>query len=136
MGDTAFPLTRYLMRPCPGQKLTQEKRIFFFVITDFPEQGWWLEMLTFMRTFHRKINLHPHPKRVDTRVVACCILHNYLLCPNDNQKFLDEAGEKRQPMGSVKRMRGHRTSHEACNVRETFFFFLTLQQVAFHGRTE
>lgn len=94
VGDAAFPLKKYLMRPVPGQNLTHQKRIFNY---SFSRARMVVEnalgiLASRGRIFQRRINFHP--KHVDTLVVAACILHNYLLCPNDNQRFLDEAVQK------------------------------------------
>lgn len=123
VGDAAFPLKKHLMRPDPGQNLTQQKRIFNDRLSRprmVIENAFGI-LASRWRIFHGRINLHP--KQVDTLVVAACILHNFLLCSNENQRFLDDAGEKGQPMASVQKMRGHGATREAWNVRETFCNF-------------
>lgn len=136
VGDAAFPLKKYLMRPYPGQNLTHQKRIFNYRLSRarmVVENAFGI-LASRWRIFQQRINLHP--KHVDTLVVAACILHNYLLCPSDNQRFLDESIQKGQSIPSVRRMRGHKASREACSVRETLsnFFISPAGSVSWQER--
>ncbi|KAJ4944617.1 hypothetical protein JOQ06_013160, partial [Pogonophryne albipinna] len=90
VGDAAFPLKPYLMRPYPGQNLTHQKRIFNDKLSRarMVVENAFRILASRWRIFHRRINLHS--KNVATLVVAGCILHNFLLAPSENQRLLDE----------------------------------------------
>ncbi|KAJ4945805.1 hypothetical protein JOQ06_023483 [Pogonophryne albipinna] len=98
VGDAAFPLKPYLMRPYPGKNLTHQKRIFNYRLSRarmVVENAFGI-LASRWRIFHRRINLHP--KNVDTLVVAGCILHNFLLAPSENQRLLDEEEQQGRHM--------------------------------------
>uniref|UniRef100_A0A8C9XKI1 DDE Tnp4 domain-containing protein n=1 Tax=Sander lucioperca TaxID=283035 RepID=A0A8C9XKI1_SANLU len=119
VGDAAFPLKPYLMRPYPGQNLIHRKRIFNYRLSRarmVVENAFGI-LASRWRIFHRGINLHP--KNVDTLVVAACILHNFLLAPSENVRLLEEAEELGRHMAPVRNMGGNRAS------RESFATFFT-----------
>ncbi|KAJ4924492.1 hypothetical protein JOQ06_003448 [Pogonophryne albipinna] len=119
VGDTAFPLKPYLLRPYPGKNLTHQKSIFNYRLSRarmVVENAFGI-LASRWRIFHRRINLLP--KNVDTLVVAGCILHNFLLAPSENQRLLDEAEQQGRHMATVR----NRPSRDACNVREAFCTF-------------
>nr|XP_033957400.1 protein ALP1-like [Pseudochaenichthys georgianus] len=121
--DAAFPLEPYLMRPYPGKNLTHQKRMFNYRLSRarmVVENAFGI-LASRCRIFHRRIKLHP--KNVDTLVVAGCILHNFLLAPSENQRFLDEEEQKGRQMAPMRNMGGNRPSRDACNVREAFCTF-------------
>ncbi|KAJ4935392.1 hypothetical protein JOQ06_016928 [Pogonophryne albipinna] len=123
VGDAAFPLKPYLMRPYPGKNLTHQKRIFNYRLSRarmVVENAFGI-LASRWRIFHRRINLLP--KNVDTLVVAGCILHNFLLAPSENQRLLDEAEQQGRHMATVRNMGGNRPSRDACKVREAFCTF-------------
>ncbi|KAK7944566.1 hypothetical protein WMY93_000294 [Mugilogobius chulae] len=85
VGDAAFPLKQYLLRPYAVQDLNHDKRIFNYRLSRARMtvecafgilSGRW-------RIFLRDINLHP--RKVDTLIIAACILHNYLSNRAENQ---------------------------------------------------
>ncbi len=125
VGDAAFPLKPYLMRPYPGQNLTHKKRIFNYRLSRarmVVENAFGI-LSSRWSIFHRRINLHP--KNVDTLVVAACILHNFLLAPSENVQLLEEAEELGRHMAPVRNMGGNRASGEACAIRESLATFFT-----------
>lgn len=85
VGDAAFPLKPFLMRPYPGANLSYKKRIFNYrlsrarmVVENRILSARW-------RIFFNRINLQP--KNVNTLVMAACILHNFLLAPSKKTEF-------------------------------------------------
>ncbi len=101
VGDAAFPLKPYLMRPYPEQNLIHRKRIFNYRFSRarMVVENAFIILASCWRIFHRRINLHP--KNVDTLVVAACILHNFLLAPSENAWLLEEAEELGRCMAPV-----------------------------------
>lgn len=64
------------------------------------------------------------PSNADSVVTAACILHNFLLNPSENQRWMDEAEERGEVLPCVRNMGGNRGWREAYDVRErlcTFF---------------
>ncbi|KAJ4920286.1 hypothetical protein JOQ06_025989 [Pogonophryne albipinna] len=123
VGDAAFPLKPYLMRPYPGKNLTHQKRILNYRLSRarmVVENAFGI-LASRWRIFHRRINLHP--ENVNKLVVAACILHNFLLAPSENQRLLYEEEEQGRHMAPVRNMGGNRASREVCNVREAFCTF-------------
>ncbi|KAK0156284.1 Protein ALP1-like [Merluccius polli] len=112
VGDAAFPLKLYLMRPYPGQNLTHQKRIFNYRLSRarmVVENAFGI-LSSRWRVLHRRINLHP--QNVDTLVLAACILHNFLLAPRENVRMLEEAEQQRRNLPAVRHMGGNRASRE------------------------
>ncbi|XP_047205677.1 protein ALP1-like [Girardinichthys multiradiatus] len=120
VGDAAFPLKTYLMRPYPGKNLPQTKRIFNYRLSRVRmvvENAFGI-LSARWRILLRRINLQP--QRVDTLVVAACILHNFLLSPNESQRWLEENEASGQHLEQVRSMGGNRASKAAQNVRDIF----------------
>ncbi|KAK5931211.1 hypothetical protein CgunFtcFv8_027378 [Champsocephalus gunnari] len=120
VGDAAFPLKPYLMRPYPGKNLTHQKSIFNYRLSRarmVVENAFGI-LASRWRIFPRRIN--PLPKNVDTLVVAGCILHNFLLVPSENQRLLDEAEQQGRHMAQGDTWE---ETTDACNVREAFCTF-------------
>ncbi|XDV11211.1 hypothetical protein PO909_000212 [Leuciscus waleckii] len=125
VGDAAFQLKPFLMRPYPGANLSYKKRIFNYRLSRarmVVENAFGI-LSSRWRIFLNRINLQP--KNVDTLVMAACILHNFLLVPSENQSLLDEAEQLGRHMAPVRNMGGNRASTEACNVREVFCTYFT-----------
>lgn len=86
VGDAAFPLKPYSMRPYSRQNLTHPKRIFNYRLSRARmelENAFGI-LASRWRIFHCRINLHPQHS-----VVAACIVHNHVLDPSKNQRLLD-----------------------------------------------
>lgn len=75
------------------------------------------------------------PENVDSVVMAMCILHNYLLNSSENQRWLDEAEERRECLHDARNFGGDRGCREAYDVREKLSAFFNSLREEFSGRT-
>lgn len=78
VGDAAFPLKTYLLRPYPGRYLSEDKRIFNYRLSRarrIIENAFGI-MSTKFRIFRRAIIANP--TKVTRITKAACCLHNYL----------------------------------------------------------
>nr|XP_057926689.1 uncharacterized protein LOC131128123 [Doryrhamphus excisus] len=120
VGDVAFPLKTYLLRPYPAKDLHHDKRIFNYRLSrarTVVECAFGI-LSARWRIMLRDINLHPN--HVDTLVVAACILHNFLLSPNDNIRMLEEAEERGGGMPQARNLGGHRAAGPAYVNRQAY----------------
>ncbi|KAK7938873.1 hypothetical protein WMY93_002199 [Mugilogobius chulae] len=132
VADAAFPLKKYLMRPFPGPVNNYNKKIYNYRLSRarmVVENAFGI-LAARWRVLYTKINLHP--ENVDTVVIACCILHNFLLSPSENVRLLEEAEESGRRMRRVGNMVGHRTSNDAREVREKFCKFFNSPEGSVH----
>ncbi|KAM3921244.1 uncharacterized protein RB166_010652 [Leptodactylus fuscus] len=86
LGDEAFPLHRHLIKPFPSRQLSKERKIFNYRLSrarQVAENAFGVMGHRF-RIFHTAINLLP--EKIDKVVLACCVLHNYLL-RHDSQSY-------------------------------------------------
>lgn len=124
VGDAAFPLKTYLMRPFPGRQIPQWRRIFNYRLSRARmviECAFGI-VASRWRVLHTKMNVKP--SNADSVVTSVCILHNFLLNPSENQRWLDEAEDRGEVLPCVRNMGGNRGCREAYDVRErlcTFF---------------
>jgi len=78
VGDDAFPLKNYLMKPYPHQGLPREQRIFNYRLSRarrIVENAFGILANRF-RVFMSAIHLPPD--KIESIVLAACVLHNYL----------------------------------------------------------
>ena len=78
VGDDAFPLKNYLMKPYPHQGLSREKRIFNYRLSRarrIVEDAFRI-LANRYRVFMTTIHLSPDT--IESLVLASCVLHNYL----------------------------------------------------------
>ncbi|KAL7400651.1 hypothetical protein ABVT39_015513 [Epinephelus coioides] len=116
IGDAAFPLKTHLMRPYPGRDIFRERRIFNYRLSwarNVVENAFGI-LASRWRIFLRRIYLHP--KKVDAIVLTACILHNFLLKPSENQRWLEE--QEGNQLEDVERMGGNRGGQAAYAVRD------------------
>lgn len=78
VGDEAFPLKSYLMRPFPGQNLDTSQRIFNYRLSRARRvvENTFGQLTQKFRIYNRRI--HALPKNVDNIILATCILHNFI----------------------------------------------------------
>lgn len=120
IGDAAFPLKRYLMRPYPGHHLERQKRIFNYRLSlarNVVENAFGI-LSSRWRILYRRIQLHP--RKVNNIILTMCILHNFLIQdhPDDDRPWMRD---RRQPQGtfqSVQGVGGNRCTQVAYEVRE------------------
>ena len=95
VGDAAFPLKRYLMRPYPGSNLSRPRNIFNYRLSRarMTVECAFGILAARWRVFHTKICMLPC--HVDTIVMAACVLHNYLLNPRDRE-LIESKGRRKE----------------------------------------
>jgi len=79
LGDEAFPLKTYLMRPYPGKQLDDlSKRIYNYRVcrTRRVVENCFGILVQKFRIFNRRIQ--SKPENVDYIILATCVLHNYI----------------------------------------------------------
>lgn len=78
VGDDAFPLKTFLLKPYSRRNLTREEKIFNYRLSRarrISENAFGILVSKF-RIFEKPIPLKP--EKVDKVVLACCALHNWL----------------------------------------------------------
>ena len=144
LGDDAFALKRYMMKPFPQQGLTQERRIYNYRHSRARRisENLFGILANRWRVFFTIINLEP--KKVEDIIFTALILHNMLLnSPNSRNVYrppsfgdtvLEDGtileGEWRENLESLDSLQvphtGHNASMSAKSVRETFMnYFIT-----------
>lgn len=124
VGDEAFPLRTYLMRPYPGNQINGEieKQIFNYRLSRarrVSENAFGILAQKF-RIFFRTINALP--QNVDNIVLTTCILHNYIkdeTIGNYSNNSLSDAPERQFNMTHLPRQ-GDSSSSAAFSARETY----------------
>ena len=94
VADDAFPLKEYIQKPYSQVGLTKEKRIFNYRLSRarrIVENAFGILSNRF-RVFMTPMRLAP--EKVETIVLACCTLHNYLRSSQESQDVYT-------PMGSL-----------------------------------
>lgn len=123
VGDAAFPLKTYLMRPFPGRLLPQWRETFNDRLSTARKV---VECAFGILTSRWRVvlnRLQMSPDYVDSVVMAACILHNFLMTPAQAQRWLEEAEGMRRRLREHRNMGGHRGRREAYAVREKYAAF-------------
>lgn len=84
IGDDAFPLRKYLLKPYPGRGLIEERRIFNYRLSrarNVVENAFGI-LAARWRIFHKAIIADPQLVKLIIR--ACVLLHNFLISKKDS----------------------------------------------------
>lgn len=122
VGDEAFPLTKNLMRPFPGNQSinNEEKKIFNYRLSRakrVSENAFGLLVRRF-RIYERRLSMYPN--HINKLVLATCCLHNFLT--NDVCSWSEEdmnCSTEVETFQSLPRT-GYHAAQEAVKIRENF----------------
>ncbi|XP_039308911.1 protein ANTAGONIST OF LIKE HETEROCHROMATIN PROTEIN 1 [Solenopsis invicta] len=146
VADEAFPLSKRIMRPYPGQFLTDKKSIFNYRLSRARRiiENTFGILVSRWRLFQRCICLDP--RHADVIIMAAINLHNYLMTENNTStssycpvNYVDSEdstghvieGEWRLGLENVNNLRAtnvHRAVREAYNQRDTLAEYLSSSQ--------
>lgn len=135
VGDEAFPLKTYLMRPYPGRNLTNDKVIFNYRLSRarrISENAFGILQQKF-RIFRRM--LQGDPKNLTMIVTAACVVYNFIRKMEGNrvpeqimaQKETAKESERSSNLRNLPRIRG-RSADVAFAVRDQLKNFLNSPQ--------
>ncbi|XP_071555013.1 uncharacterized protein [Temnothorax nylanderi] len=143
VADEAFPLSKRIMRPYPGQFLTEKKYVFNYRLSRarrIIENAFGI-LVSRWRIFQRSICLNP--EHVDAIIMAAINLHNFLMTENNNvtseniycpPNYVDSdvaQGAWRSSLDNVNNLRPtniHRAVREAYIQRDTLSEYLLSPQ--------
>lgn len=125
VGDEAFPLKLYLMRPYPGTQIDDdEKRVYNYRLSRarrVVENAFGILSQKFL-IYQRTLNLDP--ENADITVMATCLLHNFI----SDENIADFTGSKsthsQNNLINIPRQ-GGRAHQTAFSVREKFKAFFS-----------
>lgn len=121
VGDEAFPLKTYLMRPFPGTNLSTDKRIFNYRLSRARRvvENTFGQLTSKFRIYNRRI--HALPKNVDNIILSTCILHNFIK-KYDKETLFAEVASTNETLAAYDDLPavGLNASREAFHVRDTF----------------
>ena len=125
VGDEAFPLRRYLMRPFPGSNIPAEDRVFNYRLSRarLTVECSFGILSSQWRMYRRVIYLSP--EKFELCVKATCILHNFLrvtsmMATRGRQPTEELPEETARALRNVGRMGSNNATREALRVREAF----------------
>ena len=122
VGDAAFPLKRYLMRPYPGSNLSRHNSNFNYRLSRarMTVECAFGILAARWRVFLSRISMLPC--HIDMVVMAACVLHNYLIKPK-NRDMVEGQRDGEHGLQSVRHMGGNRGPREALQTREFLCHF-------------
>lgn len=134
VGDDAFPLKTYLMKPFPGKCLTDDQQIFNYRLSRarrVSENAFGILSAKF-RVFRSAIT--SKPENVSKLIFASVVLHDYLRenCRASDVQSIHRDEDDELPQGIFQELqevgRGH--SNDAKGVRETLKnYFVTIDKI-------
>jgi len=133
VGDEAFPLKKYLLRPYPGSQIQGDssKRIFNYRLSRarrVSENVFGILSQKF-QLYNRRLKLKP--ENADKIILTTCILHNYIRDYDINAIQQDHSHKTDTGLQNLPRQGGS-AANTAFTVRDAFKeFFMTK-----HGRVE
>lgn len=123
IGDDAFPLKRYLMKPYPGQNLSTEQRMYNYRVSQarrVSENAFGIIVAKF-RVFQQPI--HSSPTNTQKIILAAVVLHIFLR-PNTRQPMQQELGNNSNGLqtSGIQRLAnvGRRLANDVLEIRNTF----------------
>lgn len=119
VGDEAFPLKTYLLRPFPGSHLDNPKKIYNYRLSrarNVSEESFGILSQKF-RIYQRRLKLHP--KCADIIIFATCILHNFIKDRPENTNTLTESHTITSNLTPIPKQGGS-ASASAFEVREKY----------------
>jgi len=141
VGDDAFPLKPYLMKPYAMRGLSTEQRIFNYRLSRarrVVENAFGILSSRF-QIFKKAMALSP--ERVEIITMAACCLHNFLIRDQTSSTayaadLIDRsddgcaAPESAGSMTDLKKQGGNRPSNSACEIRDKFCSYFNREKGA------
>lgn len=128
IGDEAFPLKRYLMRPYPAPQIHVEMNKNFndrlSRARKIVENAFGILVQKF-RLYNRKIQLNP--ENVDKVIMTTCILHNFIKSSGGGDQLLDETDSSCNNLRNLPGQ-GGRGQNEVFDIRDKFAMFFNLPE--------
>lgn len=123
VGDEAFPLKPYLMRPYPGDNLDDRKRQYNYRLSRArrTSENTFGILTQKFRLYNRRIQVFP--KHADYLILATCLLHNFIKKYDSNTyQYVISAENALTGSGTVRNInpQGGNATREAFCVREMF----------------
>lgn len=150
LGDSAFALNRHFMKPFPLKNINKEKRIFNYRLSRarrVVENAFGILASRF-RVFRRTLSLNLD--NVDSVVLACCALHNYLRKTTPSyvpRNFVDRENTKKSTfrkghwrnntdgLTPLQHVNNSQRNNEGNDVRDKFMnYFNTEGKVSFQDK--
>ncbi|XP_073318399.1 uncharacterized protein [Pagrus major] len=128
VADEAFPMKTFLLRPYPGRRLPEDRRVFNYRLSRarrIVENAFGI-LSQCWRVYQRRLQVSPDT--ADSIIKATCILTNYLRGADGTQSADVDDGSDAvdgSGLGAIRSLRGNRASAEALRVRDTFRQYFT-----------
>lgn len=145
VADAAFPMRTYLLRPYPGRRVTEDRRLFNYRLyrgRRIVENAFGILSQTW-RVYQRRLQVSPDT--ADSIVKATCILSNYLRGMDRHisaeAEVAGEAGDAEGAvdvgrLGPMRMLRGNRASAEALRYRDAFKEYFTSPAGQIHWQND
>lgn len=125
VADDAFPLNKRILKPYCSRGLTREKRIFNYRLSRARRvvENCFGILANRFRILLTCINLNP--AKVEKIVLACCVLHNYLIL-KDRVNYIEIENVNYEKMGGLNVNQGaNRCSELAVQVRDRYCHYFS-----------